>query len=335
MSAAKKWTVCVFFCLMTVCFYVLSVHQMYLLTGELEDITFVAKGETGFADAPSRELRTGLLWRADEGFLIENTVWNKTAESTVFALHGRSDYLLKNTWVLDTGSNNSCIISSALAYELFGNGAVKGSVQYNGNSYEIVDIIQCSDNLFFYEPRAEMGIVYDRFTQKNAEEQALDVVEQTLQMQLGNGALLDYTLIRVGLEVVLLILPVCLGIKTIRAIWEYQKMSRTFKEKAMWSVILFLIAAVIGIGIVKNIHFPMDLIPGRWSDFEFWADKFEDKKQALLFLVKTSKTVFDLQILRRIGGVILYNCGAMGMGIATFRSLRKIERRSISRKISG
>ena len=100
-------------------------------------------------------------------------------------------------------------------------------------------------------------------------------------------------------------------------------MSRTFKEKAMWRVTLLLIVAIVGVGIVRNVHFPMDLIPGKWSDFDFWADKFEDKKQALLFLTKTPKTAFDLEMLRRIGGVLLYNCGAMGMGIVAWRGVRK------------
>lgn len=145
----KKWIVCAVFSLAAICFYILSVHQMHLFEEKLEHVSFAAKGGMGFAVNPYQNEQNGVLWREDEGVQVGNEDLDRMAETTAFALHGRSDYLLETTWVLDTESTESCIVSSALSYELFGNSDGKGlNLQYNGHSYEVVDIIKYEENLF-------------------------------------------------------------------------------------------------------------------------------------------------------------------------------------------
>ncbi len=229
------------------------------------------------------------------------------AETTAFALHGRSDYLLETIWVLDTESTESCIVSSALSYKLFGNADGKGlNLQYNGHSYEIVDIIKHEENLFFYEPTEHMGVTYERFTQKDDDEKTLDIIEEDMQRTVGNGAVLDYTIIRMLLDMLLLVVPVLVGVWLIKDIRTYQKGSGSKKEKWIWGLILGIVIVVLLFEIVRNIHFPAELFPEKWSDFEFWARKFQEKKEALIFLAKIPKTLFDMKILQIIKNIVIY-----------------------------
>lgn len=303
----KKWIVCAVFSLAAICFYILSVHQMHLFEEKLEHVSFAAKGGMGFAVNPYQNEQNGVLWREDEGVQVGNEDLDRMAETTAFALHGRSDYLLETTWVLDTESTESCIVSSALSYELFGNSDGKGlNLQYNGHSYEVVDIIKYEENLFFYEPTEHMGVTYERFTQKDDDEKTLDIIEEDMQRTVGNGAVLDYTIIRMLLDMLLLVVPVLVGVWLIKDVRMYQKGSESKKEKWIWGLILGIVIIILLFEIVRNIHFPAELFPEKWSDFKFWARKFQEKEDALIFLAKIPKTLFDMEILQIIKNIVIY-----------------------------
>ena len=327
MKVRKKQIVCVLCSFVAICFYILSVHQMHLFEEKLKNVTFAAKGSMEFMINPSQDEQNGVLWRADEGVQVKNEDLGRMAETTAFALHGRSDYLLGTTWVLDTESSKSCIVSSALSYELFGNAEGKGlKLQYNGNSYEIVDVIKHEENLFFYEPTEAMGVTYERFTRRSDEEKTLDVIEEEMQRAIGNGAVLDYTVIRMLLDMLLLMIPVLVGILLVKNIRTYQKEGKSKTEKWVWGLILGLAIIVLLFGIASNIHFPADVFPEKWSGFQFWARKFGEKKDALFFLVKIPKTIFDMEILQIIKNIVVYQgiaiCAFLFMFVPLYR--RKI-----------
>lgn len=324
MRAVKKRIVFFVFAVLTICFYMLAVHQMHLWEESLKDVTFVASGEGGFSVHESENIRIGVLWREDAGLLIENQEFGRTAQANVIAMHGRSDYLLKGVPVLDEKSGESCIISTALAYELFGNTDTEGfHLQYNNHTYQVAGVTEQKENFFYYEPGKESEITYERFTQKNSSGKAIDVLEREMQMKWGNGKVVDYTIVRLVLDLYLLVIPVLLGVMAVCVIVTYRKESQTKFEKVIWTVILSLMAVVLGIGIICNFHFPADMIPDKWSDFDFWVEKFEEKKNAMTFLLKTAKTTFDMEGFQAIKRMILYQSGAIVMLLFSLRIWKK------------
>lgn len=47
---------------------------------------------------------------------------------------------------------------------------------------------------------------------------------------------------------------------------------------------------------LTNMEFPKDMIPEKWSDFDFWSRRFQEKKEALDFLIRIQKTSIDIEI---------------------------------------
>lgn len=73
--------------------------------------------------------------------------------------------------------------------------------------YEIAGVIEHKENLFVYEPKEGETATFQRVVTKVKEDESMRVLEETLQMKFGSGKVLDYTWLKMILDLYLLMIP--------------------------------------------------------------------------------------------------------------------------------
>lgn len=315
--------------LLAICFFIKSVHSMHVFEENMRYISFVTNGQQGFSIPETLE-ENQTLWNEYENKSVENEALYRKADTSVLALHGRSDLLFQGASLLGSQSNTSCLVSADLAYELFGDTHVSGlSVTYEGKQYDISGVIGQKGNLFVYEPEKEEVFLYERLATSGGEHTSISILEETLQMKFGSGKVLDYTFIRTMLELYLLILPVMLSIFLLRTVRKYQKESRSRWEACFWIFLFCIIGGIAAVLICKNIQIPLDMIPEKWSDFEFWTNYIKNQQENIMRIWKFAKTTLDIRMVRAIGSIVFYNGVAV---VCSFYALWAAQMHTIKKK---
>ena len=70
--------------------------------------------------------------------------------------------------------------------------------------YEIAGVIEHKGNLFVYEPKEGETATFQRVVTKVKEDESMRVLEETLQMKFGSGKVLDYTWLKMILDLYLI-----------------------------------------------------------------------------------------------------------------------------------
>ena len=70
--------------------------------------------------------------------------------------------------------------------------------------YEIAGVIEHKENLFVYEPKEGETATFQRVVTKVKEAESMRVLEETLQMKFGSGKVLDYTWLKMILDLYLI-----------------------------------------------------------------------------------------------------------------------------------
>lgn len=134
----------------------------------------------------------------------------------------------------------------------------------------------------------------DRITLKSGEGLSKSSLAGLLSMQYGLSAqLLDIELLGGISGLCMLLAPitvcVCVGMLIYR---QYQK-QEAWPGKAWMAGCLVLLAGISFLFIKSQVRIPEDYIPSRWSDFSFWSGLWQQKAQAVKFLVGMEKTELD------------------------------------------
>ena len=70
--------------------------------------------------------------------------------------------------------------------------------------YEIAGVIEHKENLCVYEPKEGETATFQRVVTKVKEAESMRVLEETLQMKFGSGKVLDYTWLKMILDLYLI-----------------------------------------------------------------------------------------------------------------------------------
>ena len=70
--------------------------------------------------------------------------------------------------------------------------------------YEIAGVIELKKNLFVQEPKEGETATFQRVVTKVKEAESMRVLEETLQMKFGSGKVLDYTWLKMILDLYLI-----------------------------------------------------------------------------------------------------------------------------------
>lgn len=260
------------------------------------------------------------LWQRDEHIDITNEREDKSIEISLITVAGDMSRIypvpLVGGGYLSEEDNFGCVIDKATAYKLFGNSDVIGvKINYDKREYIIRGIIEeVGSNVVIIQEEASSYKSIDakkyscmELSYTDTENAKLRAEEFILTNGLGSPDTIIDAYQNQKLSYMLIHIP----------LWLSALMIIIYTARKVYSLrasIIFTLIGVIGtvvlcVSLIKvtnmYLYFPSSMIPNRWSDFDFWADKL---REILSSLSKKEGTVLyfkDIILRNRMLKVIL------------------------------
>lgn len=242
-------------------------------------------------------------------------------ETEAYTLNGSGDKLK----VQNENQEKECLISPALALELFGNTDGSGQrIQLEEVEYRVKGMLNCENSVVVapavFHPDAGLDKVSVRLADNKSTGQKIQDFTARTGIQ---GDVLAYHLYRQWTKFMAYAVPfliyLIIWIKMLRRI---KKGSSVPAVGLAVFVTAFVTGAVIGIWLLDvHIEIPREMLPSMWSDFEFWAEQWKSISGELALLMKAEKSEMVLQDYHnflRAGG---YSLAAVVLGYFSFRHL--------------
>lgn len=229
-----------------------------------------------------------MAWGVEEGAGIRTEGSEKTAEGEVLCLLGNSGLLFPEGPFLDSGDREGCLIGAGLAQALFGGTQVKGlKVKFQDRTYQVRGVIR--KPVFWLVVRAGEDQMLDRVNVRVTEEKTLQQTEQEIMGKSEiSGEELEWRLLLWWLEAgnLLLVTGLSAGLGSV--------LKRRRGSLTLWPLLLLFLLWLWFAG--RSISVPGELLPDRWSDFDFWIRLWEEKRQAVLTLLAAKKRGPELEM---------------------------------------
>lgn len=190
-----------------------------------------------------------------------------------------------------------CIIDRKTALALFGSARAEGgTLTYQGKIYVVRRVVNWQQQMMVYRPENETDI-YTQLYLLPENGESKNVAVREILMSCG----LSGTLSQEGAERsvtlgCLLLLPMALGIGLVKTAHDNR---RAFTKKQweywLWTALLLLPVAAGVFLLWRTVQIPPDWIPGKWSDFGFWAEKWKELKQGFFWYLVMPKSVWQAE----------------------------------------
>lgn len=183
-----------------------------------------------------------------------------------------------------------CIIDKKTARELFGSTDAVGNVlELESVSYTVRAVADWKSPMVVIRPKAEENI----YTQMFLKAEGGNAVVQQLLMSHGlSGVVEESGFLKPSVLFLLCLLPGAMGVRLFVTAWQERKRSRgIWSERVFWNGMLILLIAAVVYLIWTRVRIPADWIPVRWSDLEFWGERFARWKEGVLWYLMMPKTI--------------------------------------------
>ncbi len=307
------------------CFYDLGIVQRQELKIYDNRVTLIRTDGNAYSCPEAEQMRlrnqeaevpfSYALW-GDEGVrLLQNLDLGRDTQAEVYVVEGSSDLLLSSTVILDGMVGKSCLIGEEAAQALFGVADATGlSLTMDSSRYVVLGMLKDGAQGAVFLAKDLDTSALDRMNVRVSGDVALSSLERSVKGQLGfSGTALDYRFINsligllgLGLFLLLWIWLLRLMAAELKAyrkqniqVAEYvgngNKMAPVYvKGLAIRLGCILGIAVILVVFLCSQVKIPEDMIPTKWSDFEFWNRWIAEKAERMSVWIRCEKRASEL-----------------------------------------
>ena len=327
----KKWRGrCLLFFLgaVTLLCFAKGVRHAELVKAHASKLDFAASGEQGgldYAGAKSaweeNQKRDHPLeyvnWTQADGGQVSAPALGTSEECDALILCGRSDLLFPGYAVLDAEAQYGCLLSSALSGKLFGGKDTQGlMVEIQGRKLEVLDVVDSEEVFLVYEAGEQDLCTFDRAA-VNCVSGEIGKTEERYQQLCGSWERMESRVLVWITQGVCSLIPCILWIFLMRYCAEMSRMERADRvEKRIWRSLLYLLLAGGVLLLIKMVRIPEDMIPAKWSDFDFWMEYGKRLGAACQVLLRSEKRIPDIPMMKEFAGALQWAAAAVAGEVA-------------------
>ncbi|MDO4345276.1 MAG: hypothetical protein Q4C50_10780 [Eubacteriales bacterium] len=234
--------------------------------------------------------REFVLWNQKNEVEIENENLKRTHTAAAVAVAGRSDLLMKGTARVDEEDKKGCLIDEHTAIKLFGNTNVTGlTVNVAGEEKVIRGLLFDAKDTVLYEAEGKEQ-KFTNLTVFTGDGAPYYEVRQDFMMRHElEGRFLRMDLLSWAARLLCLLIPLLAGGRILAA-----ALGLAFRHRREQAGIWIALGGAACFGgllwmLALKISLPSDMIPTKWSDFEFWGGLWENWRESFLLLLLTEK----------------------------------------------
>lgn len=313
----KKWRAwCLLFLLGTVTLFCFAkaVCHAEILKMQASKLYFAARGQQRALDyAGVRSVREEnqkwdhpleyVNWTQTDGIQVSAVSLETMEECNALLLYGRSDLLFPGYAVLDAESQYGCLLSSALSGRLFGGEDTRGlMVEVQDRKLEILDVIDSEEIFLVYEAGEHDLCSFDRAAVSCVSGEIGKTQERYQQICGGWERLEGRMLVWITggacflLPCILWIFLMCYCAEMSRTVGRLDRVDRI--ERIIWKSLLYLLLAGGILLFIRSARIPEDMIPTKWSDFDFWTEYGKKLGVSCQALIRFEKRIPDIPMMK-------------------------------------
>lgn len=267
-----------------------------------------------------REIQGLVLFRTETGIEIKNQELNQGETGDLIEAAGNMHLvipgkLMKGSFVTDSDSHG-CVISRKTAENIFGDRDIIGEkVLIGKKNYVIRGIVDMDKSLCMIQGDNEKSYSYIRV---DAPRMPMSVVQQMLAGLLAEDCeWISEGNLYYGIGNIFLWLPVWAAL--FAGVFRYGKAVPRMGNE-VFNYILKIMIPISGFAagctlLLVSFKFSDDYIPTVWSDFEFWTELVQQKKEMISMLLESPVQIADALMFRSLVGVMVVSallvCGIL------------------------
>ena len=247
-------------------------------------------------------------WREESLQVATNPDLNRTAnELKVLLINGSSNLLVKGS-MLFKDDKEGCLIDSETSFKLFGsNNSLGKTIMYGDRSLVVRGILKGTKANIMLQLPEDSKLALDGLTIDGTEFSVNKINEFKSQfgikeMAINGGVYYMFT------KVIAMIFPVLALILILIKIVVSAFKSRN-KPILLGIYIIMSIASVFIVFKVTKVHIsvPLDAIPNKWSDFDFWSKMWEDYIEKIQYVMYMKKSGIDIYNIENLLKSVLFS----------------------------
>lgn len=268
------------------------------------------------------------IWGEKENARLLNKKYQRSSSATAVLVCNNPQLLFNGTAALAPDDKTGCLIDEKTADELFGSTDVVGKqLEYMDRKLTVRGILKGVDD--------ERQLVV---MQADGEDQNLDsitiripegsetetTVNEFLMRHALEGKIMDLDLLKGITRILILLLPVFFAFGIMINLLRYarEEKGQGVSYYIWWgAVVVILIITILGIS--RFITIPKEMIPTKWSDFDFWTNLWKKKEEAFLFLIQTAKHQPQIDMILAFFHSVFFSMLSIILYFISFRKRRE------------
>lgn len=298
--------------------------DLRLLTLNGEPLTGAKAGALHQREREQEQPAAFVVWGQRMGQTVENPDLRRSAPLNVLLLAGDSPLLLSSSAPLLAGDREGCLLDEGTAMALFGSPSPVGcQVGWAGRTLTVRGILSGARPLLAAQAleedtglgrlalRVPAGEWAHRYTQAFSQRLGLEGTWGAARTWPAAAAF--FSLLPVWALVFSLIFPL------LRAGFGAAEYPAVFlvcllAAGALWFAGLWLTGF--------SLQIPPELLPAKWSDFDFWGELLAEKREELIRFFLAEKTEYDLALFLPSAGALAAGLGAVLLIPLSFGKIR-------------
>lgn len=268
------------------------------------------------------------IWGEKENVMLLNKKYQRSSSATAVLVCNNPQLLFNGTAALAPDDKNGCLIDEKTAYDLFGSTDVAGKqLEYLDRKLTIRGLLKGINDerqlvvMQAYGEDQNLDSITVRIPEGSETETA---VSEFLMRHSLEGKIMDLNLLKGITRILILLLPVLFAFGIMITLLRYtrEEKGQGISYYIWWgAVIVILIITILGIS--RFITIPKEMIPTKWSDFDFWTNLCKKKEEAFLFLIQTAKHQPQIDMILAFFHSVFFSILSIILYIISFRKRRE------------
>lgn len=268
-----------------------------------------------------------IFWGQKDTEEIRNDDLGTAINTPILLTSGDTGILFDSAKTLDYDSRDICLLGRHTAYELFGSTDVEGlSVKYGEGEYIVHGVLEDTGHAFVITTDSEADTGLNRFDVIYESENKLTSTKNKVMEMYSPGTQIQFDILIWMLKISLMIIPVLIAASLVRSMIPEISANRTsgeIRNHIIWIMAALFVCAGVFIFAIWYIDYPVDMIPPKWSDFQFWSKMSETIKESLYLYLIQAKTPVDISFIAPYAKAIAFNLLSILCAAIALRHLKK------------
>lgn len=249
------------------------------------------------------------LWGSRKKQPVTFKEYGRTAEAEAIYLCGDSHLLFEGDAYIDEMDAEGCLISSDIAYELFGNTKIRDlPVTFGDKEYIVRGVIADRKNTLAVQADSSTEDILDAAAVEIPGGRTVNSVINEYEGRYGAAdSKVNLAAVSIWGNLVVGLLPLGMFLTLLVPALKKAVLLRNSPVKCLAWVLGMMIFSIVYWAVSgTKLRLPFDFAPSKWSDFSYWGELFKQQSEAIWNFIIMEKRGPEQVYAERLAGTLKY-----------------------------